>query len=179
MRRWTVDVVATLAPLLIAGLAACGSSDAPSGSTPKVKGDTADRAREQVDVCAIATPADAGEIFGEAAKVRDATQSEPLISGICIYTAASDEFAVRHLLQLRVYEGSEFYGKQLFPDADPLEGLGDKAFVSVNEAAHMVDVQFVIDGRTGIVNYTGDASADLAPKVETIEKLAAKLAQEM
>ena len=49
-----------------------------------------------------------------------------------------------HLLQVRVFDGEQFYGADTFDDEQAIDGLGDKAFVHAGAGGlGGVDVQFV------------------------------------
>ena len=70
-----------------------------------------------------------------------------------------------------------YYGEKVFPQARSLPGVGEKAFVNVNETGHVVDIQFVAGGRTGALNYSGGSAVDVTTKVEPLTALAKKLAK--
>jgi hypothetical protein len=158
-------------------LAACGGSGSrdsgDGGSTPSgtrdAIGDSA-----QVDVCSIVTAEDAQTVFGSPARTRDATGTVGGAIGICLYEGVDDPATLRNLL--RVYGGQEYYGEQTFPDAQPVDGIGGRAFASVNAGGGVVDVQFVKDGRTGVVSYSAGPEVDVQTRVDAVEAVARKLA---
>ena len=128
------------------------------------------------DLCSIITAEDAAAVFGEPATAQESTAPEPLAVGVCLYGGESEDFTVRNLLQVRVYEGEQFYGREIFKDAKPLANLGDEAFVYFNDPGNSVDVQFLKDGKTGTVNYTAGQSVDIESKIPELERVARRLA---
>lgn len=177
--------------LLIAGAVwvavgtACGSSSSsePASSSTSSPGSTASSTstadgtgQGKVDVCAIVTAADAATVFGETAEPQDSPSSEPLVSGLCIYSHPGDDLAVRNLLQARVYPGEQFYGDRLFPDATTLNGFGEKGFINVDTKRHKVDLQFVKDGKTGVIAYSTGAGIDIAAREDAVKAVGKKLA---
>jgi hypothetical protein len=125
------------------------------------------------DACALVTVDDASELFGEDAAQQD--DVSPVDIGVsCLYGNAGEDAVgtVKHLLQVRVFEGEQFYGADAFDDEEDLEGLGDKAFVRNTEGAlGGVEVQFVQDGKTVALNYsTVNIGVDEADQVEASDR---------
>jgi hypothetical protein len=182
MRRATT--VALLLVGIVVGvvtLAGCGSDGGSSGdpgtsgTTAGADGTVSSDGAPSIDVCEIVTAEDAAELFDAPATREDPAGSEALVAGVCIYGGAEDELTTRNLLQLRVYDGEQFFGEAIFPDAEDLD-IGDESFVAVNEAAHTVDVQFVQDGKTGTVNYNTGSGIDVAARRDEVVAIAQQLA---
>ena len=160
----------------------CGSSTGSKSSGPQrpvtsssaTEGGTANA--KPKDLCAVITPADAAELFGETAESTASSGAERLVSGLCLYRHAGDELNVRNLLQIRTYPGAQFYGERLFPKRRAVAGLGTKAFEDVNTVAHKVVIQLVKGGSTGIVDYSTGAAVDVRSRTAIVRKLAKKLA---
>lgn len=148
--RVRAEVLVVVAALAL-GACSSGSSDDASGSTPSSAG-TQGNGTDGSDVaCKLVTQADATKLFGvEAITAENASPGNEI--SVCMWQA-SDAENHGFLLQVRVY-GDEFhYGgdTNLFPNAESISGLGDKAFVNNGPAG--ADVQFVKDGKTYSVNY--------------------------
>ena len=133
--------------IAVLALGACGGDDDDANSVDEaikeavdegnldsipenVGGDPADLP----DACALVTAEDATELFGV-----DAEQQEDVspvdLGASCLYgNAGGDELGtVDHLLQVRVFEGEQFFGADTFDDEEDLDGLGDKAFVRTTD----------------------------------------------
>ena len=174
---WTVGATVGV---LLAGTA-CGSSSGSAAGTPARDGKgsttTIKAGADTVDVCKVVTAEDAGTVFGAPAQMTDPEGTQGGALGVCIYEGVNESFTVRNLLQARVYASAVYYGEKVFPSARPLPGIGDKAFINVNETGHVVDIQFVSGGRTGALNYSGGSAVDVTTKVEPLKALAEKLAK--
>lgn len=168
---------------LVVLVAACGSSSsskpAAKAATSSSKPTPAASGATSKDLCTVISPDDAATVFGESAQPKPSANPEPLVSGICLYHHEGDDLTVRNLLQIRVYKGEQFYGERLFPNRKALSGIGDKAFEDVSTTRHKVDIQFVKDGKTGTINYTTGASADVGSRVPALVAIAKKLAASM
>ncbi len=172
----------------VLAFAACGSSATSSTkgssqpgdselSTAKAKGNGSPQKR--IDVCAVITPEDAATVFAETATSQPSASAEPLVSGLCIYSHPGDDPQVRNLLQIRVYPGEQFYGERLFPSATALSGSGDKGFIDVDPKQHTIDLQFVKNGKTGVIAYTTGAGVDIATRADAVKAVGKKLAAAM
>lgn len=141
-------------------LGACGggSSDDASESTPNTASNSGDNnggssgSSGSGAACKLVTQADATKLFGVEAKAKE-NASPGDEASVCIWQADDAE---NHgfLLQVRVYDDEFHYGgdSDIFPNAETIAGLGDKAFVNKGQQAG-TDVQFVKDGKTYVVNY--------------------------
>jgi hypothetical protein len=169
-------------------LAACGSSSgssaggsSTSGGT-KASGSTTGKTSGsgKLDICAIITPADAEKVFGGPAKQQAPTSSELKLSSACIYKKDTTDIAV-NLLQVRVYDGPQFYGASIFPKRRSVKVSGaDESFLSVKTVpggtAQTFDLQFVKNDRTGAINYVATKGADEATVVPALTAIANKVA---
>ena len=181
--------VALAGGLLAVVATGCGGSDSTSSgssgggsgatSTSSKPGSTGSGSGTTIDVCAVVTDADAAALFGAPAQKTDPEGTQGGAIGVCIYEGVNEPFTIRNLLQARVYPGDVYYGEKVFPKSQPLAGIGDKAFINVNDTAHVVDIQFVTDGKTGAVNYSGGSSVDVTTKIEPLKAVAAKLAKSL
>ena len=134
-------------------------------SVDDVGGDPADLP----DPCALVTADDAAGLFGVDAQEED--DSSPVdLGATCLYgnVGGEDVGTVSHLLQVRVYDGEQFFGAETFDDEQAVDGLGDKAFVRAGGGGlGGVEVQFVQDDKTVSINYsTVNIGVDDADKVE-------------
>ncbi|MGQ0825041.1 MAG: hypothetical protein ACT4OX_08460 [Actinomycetota bacterium] len=92
--------------------------------------DSGDNSGEGSDACAVLTQDDAEALFGVAAQLDDDSVPVGLGSSCVWENADADELgSVGHLVQLQLYEGDQFYSESVYPDAEPLDGLGDRAFI--------------------------------------------------
>jgi hypothetical protein len=162
-------VVLFVVAMLAMGACSNGSSSKTSSSNPN--------ASKKTDAaCKLVTEDDATKLFGVAAEPGD-NSSPGTETSVCIWTADDTE---NHsfILQVRVYDDIYHYGGDLFPQAEKLSGLGDKAFVSKGKSIAGTDVQFVKDGKTFAVNYaitnvmakTKKTAADQADQLVEIVK---------
>lgn len=168
-----------------AALAACGSSSGSSGSGGSTSSGsdssstTGSTSGGKLAVCSIITAEDAATVVGSPAKEEAPSGPELATKGVCIYKKDTTEIAV-NLLQVRVYNGPQFYGEKIFPDAETIKVKGaDKAFLNVKTAgagAANYDLQFVKDGQTGALNYTATQGADQTATTSAMQSLADKLA---
>jgi hypothetical protein len=70
---------------------------------------------------------------------------------------------ISYLLQVRVYDGAQYYGEKYMKAPKSISGLGDKAFTNVQ--GPLVQAQFVKDGKTVTMAYSINAiAADPKPK---------------
>lgn len=165
-----------------AALAACGSSSGSSGSKSSgsdSSSTTGSGSGGKVAVCSIITADDAATVVGSPAKEEAPSGPELATKGVCIYKKDTTDIAV-NLLQVRVYNGPQFYGEKIFPNAKTIKVKGaDKAFLNIKTAdagAANYDLQFVKDGQTGALNYTATQGADQTSTSSAMQKLADKLA---
>jgi len=210
MRR--SSMVARATALIVAGvvvIGACGGDDddtTPSGAEDVVGGaddddagaddddDAAGDAGDDSDAgdlpdpCELVTQEDAQELFGADFVAVHAEDDSPVELGAsCIWeNEGSDELGnPSHLLQVRVYDGEQFYSAEVYPDAEELE-IGERAFVDATEGGlGGVTVQFVQDGRVFDINYAiinigveGDA-VDAVTKQDAVVELARQAADRM
>ena len=142
-----------------------GNLDSVPENVDNVGGDPADLP----DPCELVTTEDAAGLFGVDAKEED--DSSPVDLGAsCLYgnVGGEEPGTVSHLLQVRVFDGEQFYGAETFDDEQTDRRLGDKAFVHAGAGGlGGVEVQFVQDGQTVSINYsTVNIGVDDADKVE-------------
>lgn len=184
MVRRSVKVLASLGIAVLA-LGACGGDDDSADAVDDaikeaVENGNLDSIPENVDnvggdpadlpdPCELVTTEDATGLFGVDAQ--EADDSSPVDLGAsCLYgnVGSEDVGAVSHLLQVRVFDGEQFYGAATFDDEQSIDGLGDKAFVRAGAGGlGGVEVQFVQDGETVSINYsTVNIGVDDADKVE-------------
>ncbi len=175
--RWWLLVV-TCGVLVVAGAACTSSSESAGPDRPTAGSTTTTKAgADAVDVCTAITADDAATVFGAPAQRTDPEGTQGGALGVCIYQGVNESFTVRNLLQARVYPSAAYYGRKVFPTARSLPGVGDRAFINVNEAGHVVDIQFVAGARTGALNYSGGSAVDVSTKVEPLTALARELAK--
>jgi hypothetical protein len=165
-----VQVVGLVA-IAALGVAACGGDDDDPQSVEEeirdaIEEGNLDDLQDEIDdatddgdlpdACALVTQADAEGLFGvEAVETEDDAAVD--LGTSCIWENAdkAEMGAVGHLLQVRVFDGEQFYGAEAYPDETELSDLGDRAFVrSGGGALGGVAVQFVQDGRTVTLDYT-------------------------
>ncbi len=171
---------------LVLGFTGCGSSSGSSGAGDGSTSTSSTSRRESTapaggsgeikDLCTVITAADAATVFGQSAQETEASDADPLVSGVCLYRFAGDDPTGRNLLQIRTYPGPQFYGDGLYPQRQSLSGLGTKAFKVVNPAARTISIQFVKDGTTGTIDYSAAIGVDLLPREAPLVKIANKLA---
>ncbi|GIU86718.1 MAG: hypothetical protein KatS3mg009_1233 [Acidimicrobiia bacterium] len=154
---------------MLLAVAACGGDDGgsgPSASTTRPEpadgedaggttddaedGDTSDLA------CSVVTRDDAAALFGEPARAAQDQTPAPFGSSCFWENADADETGqVVHLLQVYVYEGEQFYDESVSPEAEPLDGVGDRAFVRVVEGVNpQVGVNALVGDRVLVLDYS-------------------------
>jgi hypothetical protein len=124
-------------------LGACGGGS--GGSDDEAKAPPTNAA------CTLVTKEDATTLFGVEADASD-NASPGDEASVCMWEA-DDGDNHSYLLQVRVYDDEYHYGGEIFPTAEEISGLGDKAFVNKGESIAGTDVQFVQGGKTYTVNY--------------------------
>jgi hypothetical protein len=105
--------------------------------------------------CKLVDEPDASALFGVPAKSAPDAIGQGGAASECIWEA-DDNADHSYLLQVRIYDDVNHYGGEtagLFPNKQPVSGLGDKAFVNSGDTIAGTDVQFVKDGKTYTVNY--------------------------
>jgi hypothetical protein len=166
-------------------VAACGGDDDDSsvrdaireqveeGNLPSVPENVGGDAGDLPDPCVMVTTEDAAELFGEEAQVEE-DASPVKIGASCIYgNVAGEELGnVAHLLQVRVYDGEQFFGPETYDDEESIAGLGDDAFVRTSDGAGgIVEVQFVQGGKTVSLSYSAvNIGVDDSDKVDPTER---------
>jgi hypothetical protein len=182
--------VKTLAAIGIAVLAvsACGGDDDDAGSVEDeireaVDDGNLDEVEEQLediggeqsdlpDACELVTVEDATGLFGTDAEEKP--DASPVgLGAACIYGTPETEDlgSVAHLLQVRAFDGEQFYGAATFDDEEEIDDLGEQAFVRSGDSALTgVEVQFVQDGKTVSLNYsTVNIGVDEADQVNATD----------
>jgi hypothetical protein len=181
MVRRSVKILASLGIAVVA-LGACGGDDdnadavddaikeaVENGNIDTLPGNVGGDPADLPDPCELVTTEDAAGLFGVDAQEED--DSSPVDLGAsCLYgnVGGEDVGTVSHLLQVRVFDGEQFFGAETFDDEQAVDGLGDDAFVRAGAGGlGGVEVQFVQDGETVSINYsTVNIGVDDADKVE-------------
>jgi hypothetical protein len=175
-----------LVGIAVLALGACGGDDDDANSVDEAIKEAVDEGNldsvpeniggdpaDLPDACALVTVDDATDLFGVDAE-EQADVSPVDLGASCLYgNAGGDELGTpNHLLQVRVFDGEQFYGADAFDDEEDLDGLGEKAFVRNTEGAlGGVEVQFVQDGKTITLNYsTVNIGVDDADQVEASDR---------
>lgn len=107
---------------------------------------------------ALFTTAEMTELFGEEAPLDEASADETLEQLVCVWqTPEKPDFSYRYLL-LQLYggdpiPGESFFDPSFYPDAQPLDGIGDQALLSL-DAPDSFGGHF-LDGLVyGTINYS-------------------------
>lgn len=165
-----------------------GNGDAGDGSADgKDDGDRGGDEGDVPDPCELVTREDAQALFGDDFEAQRSEDAAPIdIGEACLWeNVGGDELGnPQHLLQVRVYDGEQFYGEDVFDDAEPID-IGERGFVSGGDGLAGVDVQFVKGGLVFTANYViinigveGD-TADAASKRDAVVELARQAADRM
>jgi hypothetical protein len=144
-RRRGASVAAGFLVLALAGTGACSGDD--DGGDDQGAPDTTAGPDDGTGACALLTGEEVGELFGTAAE----TATPPGAAGTtCLWQAATEAGAApSHQLQLSVYTGEPLDPSSFGEGAQPVEGLGDEAFVIPQ--GNLGTVAGVQDGDRGIV----------------------------
>ncbi|MGH8976626.1 MAG: hypothetical protein ACRDV7_01030 [Acidimicrobiia bacterium] len=172
----------------VLALTGCAGDDDDTGSVEDeireaVDEGNLDEAQEQLedlggetselpDACELVTVEDATGLFGTDAE--EQPDASPVgLGASCIYETPETEDlgTVGHLLQVRVFDGEQFFGAETYDDEEEIDDLGDRAFVRSNGSALTgVEVQFVQDGKTVSLNYsTINIGVDEADQVNSAD----------
>jgi hypothetical protein len=149
--------------LALAAFGACGGDDDAETSDEIQESiaegdldDDPDRAdRDGPDPCALVTQEDVESLFAEAAEQRE--EETPSALGVsCLWQNAEHTGSGQvHVLVVNVYDGEEYYAADAIERETEITDLGDRAHVSTSsQAPEHVEVQFIQDGRTVIINYS-------------------------
>ncbi len=154
----------------------CGSS----GGAKVVATSTSSRPAVVKDLCTVITPADAASVFGAPGTARPRSGSTTGLTGACLYKKDGTAPTI-DLLQVRVYDGPQYYGAQLFKNAESVEIVGaDRAFERVGTGpggATTFDLQFVKDGKTAAINYVATGGTSPTASSASLRAVADKLAR--
>jgi hypothetical protein len=159
--------------------AACSGDDSSTSKSEQIKknveagnnSSTTRPAHGLPDPCALVTRADAEKLFRT-----DATQQpddSPVHLGkSCSWESPSETGQVGHLLQVHVYNGTEFYGKSQFDTVEPVPGLGDDAFVNTGSSSlEGVTVGFLHGNLTVTILYTAfTAGVSAEERVNAVDR---------
>jgi hypothetical protein len=160
--------IASVAGAVVLVVAACGGDDdddnvaerikeqVENGNLTSLPDDLGGDPDDLPDPCKMVTAEDAGGLFSEEA-IEEADSSPVDLGASCIYgNAKGQELGnVSQLLQVRVFDGEQFFGAESFDDEQPVDGLGEQAFVRTSDsAAGGVEVQFLQDGKTVSLSYS-------------------------
>ncbi|MET1000302.1 MAG: hypothetical protein ABWZ15_00700 [Acidimicrobiia bacterium] len=149
--------------LAVAAFGACGDDD-DAETLDEIQesiaegelDDDSDRGdRDGPDPCALVTQEDVESLFAEAADQRE--EETPTGLGVsCLWqNVETTDTGQVHVLTVNVYDGAEYYAADVIDGETEIADLGDRAYVSTSSAApEHVEVQFVQDGRTVIINYS-------------------------
>jgi len=152
MRKRLIITIALLALLA----AACGDDDVFSSTSPESTGGgneeptttaaegttgpagevTTTAASGEISCATLVTLDEAEALFGEPAVI-DPEMSREIAgvgAGVCVYSSIEDpnnlQDVTSHLLQVMVYQGAVYYSPDMYGETQPVEGIGDEAFVS-------------------------------------------------
>jgi hypothetical protein len=160
--------VVLVAVFLTAAACGGGSSSKRTTSTLGSQGANAGPgSKATTAACALITQADATKLFGHAAQSKKADNPSGAES-VCVWAADTNPDPnsiddISYLLQVRVYDGAQYYGEKYMKAPKSISGLGDKAFTNVQ--GPLVQAQFVKDGKTVTMAYSINAiAADPKPK---------------
>ena len=130
------------------------------------------RALVDVDPCELLTQEDATKLFGVHAEKQRNT--EPARVGVACFWQGGGEDAERggdggkgddgdngrsqvsHLLLFRIYAGEAYYGDVFYEEKDreAVSGLGERAFLARDPVTGGLDLQWVQNGLTLMLNYS-------------------------
>jgi hypothetical protein len=158
-------VAAVLVALLVGTAAGCGGDDDDDAEPP-----TTDESQAE-GPCALLSVDVVSDLFGEDAQVVPPA-GEGTAANTCLWEATSGDgdFPTRHQLQLSVYEGGELDPRSYGERSEPVDDLGDQAFV-VPQGAFGTTAGYRDGDTTVIITYAivggedAPASADSADEV--------------
>ena len=129
------DVFSSISP----GSTAGGGEDSTTvaeGTTGAAGETTTNAASGEVACGSLVTLDEAEALFGEPAMF-DTEMSQEIAgvgAGICVFSSVEDPDNLNdltsHLLQVQVYQGAVYYSPEMYGETQPIEGIGDEAFVS-------------------------------------------------
>jgi len=134
----------------------------------------------EITCATLVTLDEAAALFGEPAMF-DAEASQDIAgldAGTCVYSSIEDEADLEdmtsHLLQVQVYRGAEFYAPDMVaPDAQPIEGIGEDAYVSeqLGVSTGFVDGDLVGFVTYSVIDLSGEAPEASTKQAQVIELL--------
>ncbi len=116
---------------------------------------------------ALFTVSEMADLFGEEAILDEAEIEESLGSLTCVWSTVEDPNDATDLsydlLILQLYggdpiPGENFFDASFYPDAEPVDGIGDQAFLEA-VTPNNLSVHFLDDGVYGTISYT-EAGSD-------------------
>lgn len=160
---------------LLVLLAACGGGDdAEDAGEVDASGETDGAATGAGTACELLTLEEVSELFGEAAVVVPGG-GDGAPDRACLWESSSaedDALAIRHQLSLSVFEDDSDLEPSAWGDGpEPIDDLGDEAFVVSNEALGAT-AGYRQDRRSVILTYlVGDAAIDPADNEDELVEL--------
>jgi hypothetical protein len=184
-----------LAPLLVATLltAACGgdddADDAPEATTETPTGDGGSTGADgaagatgsgsddgEPGACGRLTSGGVSDLFGE-----PATAVPGPTEATCLWeaTSGSSDAPVRHQLQLAIYPEGGVDPTAYGPDVEPIDDLGDEAFV-VPDGTLGTTAGYSVDGEAVVLTYAvvGDGGPDPAERADGVVDLLRTVAED-
>jgi hypothetical protein len=163
-------------------LSGCGDDDGDEDGSggddtaQAVNGDdTPEPDGEATGACDLLTLEEVSELFGRQAAVTPVAGA-PLPSTSCNWTAEDDgDGLTSWQLQLQAYEGGEFFDPSVWgDDPQPIDDLGDEAFVVDGGGIMGVTAGYRDDGKSVFLSYTivlGDEAPDPAAQRDEVVEL--------
>jgi hypothetical protein len=150
------------------------SSATSASGTSETGGDAANEAR----ACRLLTTDEVGDLFGEPASVVPADQGVPVAGGseTCLWEASADDgqSPTIYQLQLSVFTGSDAFDPQAWgEDPEPVEGLGDEAFL-VRSGVLGTTAGYRVGDRSVFLSYAiplGEDAPDSAEQADEVVEL--------
>jgi len=146
----------------------------PPVTEPPVTEAPGDAAATAIDGCDLVTKAEAEALFGgPAVQSEDDVGLIPVAITNCIWEWDGDDGLSFQLLMVQVAKGPQFYGEEIYPEAEPLD-LGDRGFISIEPLFNAVTVQFISGGNTIIIDLSafGAQSPDVTTMGDEMRALA-------
>jgi hypothetical protein len=164
-------------------LAACsgggdGGHQASSATSASGTSETGDDAANESRACQLLTTDEVGDLFGEPASVVPADQGVPVAGGseTCLWEASADDgqSPTIYQLQLSVFTGSDAFDPQAWgEDPEPVEGLGDEAFL-VRSGVLGTTAGYRVGDRSVFLSYAiplGEDAPDSAEQADEVVEL--------
>ncbi|HET9730847.1 MAG TPA: hypothetical protein VFR41_15555 [Acidimicrobiia bacterium] len=154
-RRVRAVVGGALIACMLAACSSSGGTTAPKTTTTALAPSTIG-GKPPSDPCQFFTKAEIATLFRQTGFSMRAAN---VLNGARSCAIGLDKDNLVHSLVVTAAAGTQTYGEKIIPNARPLAGLGDKAYVAARSIANALIISFIVRGNTYTISYSGGGFA--------------------